>query len=492
MHDHRAFPDLPPGPRGSSIRLLLRWMSDTRGLFEQAHREFGDVFTLRAFGSRPAVCFASPDAAREVLRASSAVLGHANDVTQATLGKHSVLMKNGDVHALARRRLMPALTGEALASYGPTLKEVAEAGVSRLEPGERVPILPWSRRVTLEIMMRCLFGMEGGAHAEGLVEDVLALAEQGQRPASFTLSQIAPPDRLEALTRGRFDADGRRLPDPWWVRPLARHPLVQANRRMQDRMLAHVRGVRAGTLAVPETSMLAMLLRLAERQGAELTDLELATDLITLLVAGHDTTAVSFAWIVLALARHPDSLETLRRELAEHGGLAAADADVLGRLPYLDAVIKESMRLTPIAPALPRTTLAPCTIAGVDLPAGVSVLPLTFAVQRDEALWKDALRFDPSRHLGARVRPEAAFPFGGGYRRCVGAYFATLELKYVLAAFVERVAFEEGPDPVPLEPGRTGILSAPCEGAPVRIRSVAPRGRVLLPAPRQASASAAR
>lgn len=475
MHDHRAHPHLPPGPGGPSALLLHRYMSDSRGLLEEAHAEFGDVFTLRLFGARPMVCFASPDAAREILRETGAKLGGGADVVQATLGADNVLLENGAIHALHRRRMMPALTGEALFAHGETMREAAEEGVDALEIGPRVRMVAWARRVTLAVMQRCLFGMSDGPEYRAIGEDVIALAEQGQKPSSFIVSALAPPELLESITRGRFAGDGTRMSDPWWVKPFLANPLVQANRRLQERILAHVRRVRRGEIEVPETSMLHALLELAKRQGKEPSDLELGNDLITLLVAGHDTTAISFAWLAELLASHPEVVAELRRELADAGGLGSLSAEHLGRLRYLDATIRESMRLTPIASGLPRTSIAPITIAGVEIPADVGVLAMGSAIQRSTAVYADPFRFDPSRMLEERSKPEHFLPFGGGYRRCLGAYFATLELKYVVSAFVERVEFGPATGHPPLRHGKTGIVTGPADEAPIHVRRVRAR-----------------
>lgn len=491
MHNHLAHPELPPGPRGSHLYHLYRWMKNTRGFLEETHREFGDVFTIRTFAARPIVCFSDPAVAREMMRETGKKLGHGNEVVQATLGTDNVLLKNGEPHLHARRRLMPAFTGAPLFALGPTMKEAAEEAIDGLATGPEVRMTSWARRVTLSVMQRSLFGMTDGPGYRAMADDVLQLAEEGQKPLSFMLAQVAPASMLERIIRGRIRPDGTRIPDPVYLRPALGNPLIRANRRMVDRILEHVRGVREGRIEVPENSMLANLLRISEAQGEPLTNLELANDLITLLVAGHDTTAVSFSTLLQTLAHHPEVVTGLRRELAENGGLSAMSAETVGRLPYLDAVVRESMRLTPIAPGMPRTTLEPITLGGLELPAGVTVLALTFTVHRDERVWDDAMRFDPGRMMNDRVKPETWYPFGGGYRRCVGAYLATLELKILLAAFVERVSFEAAAGADPLGYGDTGILTGPRDEGPMRIISVEPRGSVIPTRPAQPSSSLA-
>jgi len=485
MHDHLAHPHLPPGPNRWPLRNLYRWSSDVRRLFEDSRRDFGDVFTLRFYGCRPMVCFASAEATRDILRDDGGKLGNANDSVQAVLGPENVPFRNGPPHLLHRRRLMPALTGEALFAHGATMREVIDEGIDRLAVGDRVAIVPWAGRVSLAVIQRCLFGMRDGAASRALADDVMRLAAEGLKPSAVMASLVFPPDVMLRVTRGVLSTDGKRLADPWWMRPMLSSPLVSGNRRLIDRLLGHVRAAREGTIDLPETSMLAVLLRLAEQQNTELTelteltDVALCDDLITLLLAGHDTTAISFAWLALLLARHPNVTRAIRRELAEAGGQRALTAEQIMELPYLDATVRESMRLTPIAVGVGRTTLAPIRIAGVDLPEGVVVMGMSGTGHFDPSIYADASRFDPAHMLDRRVRPEHWFPFGGGYRRCVGASFAMLELKLLVAAFTDRVSFEAVDDDGELGGGTVGLVSQPLDRGLVRIDSIGPATRIV-------------
>ncbi len=441
----------------------------------EAREAFGDVFTVRMYGSRPTVVFANPDGVRELMRGSNARLGAAMDLVQAFAGSDNLLLQNGEPHALHRRRLMPALMGDALTAHEPTMKSAIEEGIDELPRGQRVPLVPWARSVTLSVIQQCLFGMRDGEEYRALADDVIYAAEQSLQPLPVMAGFVVSPSILRPLSIGRFASDGSRAPDPFLLRGLVRHPVIAANRRVRDRLFAHVRGVREGRIEVEPSSMLAVLLRLAEKQGAELDDRSLVDDLITLLIGGHDTTAVSFAWLVLLLGRHPEVLAELRRELANEGGFASLEPERLGKLRYLDATIRESMRLHPIGAGFGRTTLEPTTVAGIDLPAGVVAFALSEGVHRDESRFPDPLRFDPAHMLDRRLGLDDWFPFGGGYRRCLGAFFATLELKFLLAAFVERVSFEAVHQDGPVGLGTKSMVIAPVDDALVRIHAIRPR-----------------
>jgi cytochrome P450 len=209
--------------------------------------------------------------------------------------------------------------------------------------------------------------------------------------------------------------------------------------------------------------VLAMLIEARDETGQPMSDVELRDELITLLVAGHETTATSLAWVFYRILRHPDVLEKLRAELRQVVGPGPVAPQHVAKLEYLDATIKETQRLNPILPLTGRRLQKPMCIGRRDLPAGAVAAPCIYLTHRRLDLWPDPERFDPERFVGKRPSPYEFFPFGGGVRYCLGAAFATYEMKIVLAQVLSRVALR----PVPghtVRVVRRGITFAPSAG----------------------------
>ena len=229
----------------SSLRQLSEWLGDSRGFYARQRAIHGDTFTIRPFGVVPSVVFAHPQAVREILRVAPGTFGHANDLAQISVGADSVILRNGDPHRQARRRLMPSFLGAPLQTLAPKMLEATDEAIDTLTPGQQVDFLALGRHLTLHIIFRTLFGVGGSGRYDELFQQVLALAEGAQNPLAMMLATVLPAGPLAAVTRGRHDEQGRREPDPLWVRPLLNAPMVRANRQVRDSLLAHVRDVRA-------------------------------------------------------------------------------------------------------------------------------------------------------------------------------------------------------------------------------------------------------
>jgi cytochrome P450 len=214
------------------------------------------------------------------------------------------------------------------------------------------------------------------------------------------------------------------------------------------------------------TDVLSLLLEARDEQGTPMRDEELLDEMFTLLMAGHETTATSLAWVLWHLLRHPHALAKLRDEIARVTGGGDVEAEHFPRLEYLDAVIKESMRLTPVATMVSRRLRDPSRIGGLDLPAGTSVGANIYMAHRRPETWRDPERFDPDRFVGARPSPYTFFPFGGGVRRCLGAAIATYEMKTVLTELVTRVDLRIAPR-YRMRPVLRAVTVAPSRGMPV-------------------------
>jgi cytochrome P450 len=220
----------------------------------------------------------------------------------------------------------------------------------------------------------------------------------------------------------------------------------------------------AGTAG--RTDILSLLLDARDEHGAPMRDEELLDEMFTLLMAGHETTATSLAWIFYHVLPRPDVREKLRAELDGVLGDGPVRAEHVPRLEYLEAVMKESARLTPVATNVIRRLHAPARIGGIDLPAGIKVSASIYGAHHRADLWPDPERFEPDRFLGTRPGPNTFFPFGGGVRRCIGAAFATYELKIVLAEVLSRVDLRIAPG-YRMRPVLRAVTIAPSRGLPV-------------------------
>jgi cytochrome P450 len=307
--------------------------------------------------------------------------------------------------------------------------------------GEAFPIHAETQRITLDVILRAVFGLDEGGTMDTLRTGIVAGA---------TVVTEHPMLMLKALQRdlGRLTA---------WRRVTTLRDQVDAllfaefaRRRAEDRN--------------DRTDVLSLLLAARDEDGQPMSDGELRDEMVTLLLAGHETTATTLAWVLQYVLAHPAVHARLRDELATYGGHDRVPAS--SDLPYLDAAIKETQRLMPIIPMVGRRLHQATTVAGHALPAGVVVAPCIYLTHRRPDLWEEPERFQPERFLGKRPTPYEFFPFGGGTRACLGATFASFEMKIVLARIFTRLELRAVPG-YRARVVRRGIAFAPSEGMPV-------------------------
>jgi len=424
---------LPPGPALSGPAQALAWLARPVPFLLRAHAQLGDVFTIRIPQEAPWVVLAHPDAIREVFTGPPDVLlaGEGNEVLRPILGPRSVLLLDGPEHLRARRLLLPPLHGERMHGYGELMREVAEREVASWPAGTAFRLAPRLQAVTLEIILRAVFGMRAGASKEELraaLDDLLTFMA---RPASFAAIVLLGPRRA-----ARIPAFGRVIGGV-------------------DRLVrAEVAARRAARDLEERGDILSLLLQARDAQGNPLSDDELRDELVTLLVAGHETTATALSWALERGLRTPGVMDRLREELAA------------GDTTYVRAVCHETLRLRPVLPVVLRRLTRPMRIGGHDLAAGVKTAPCISLVHRRADVYPEPHRFLPERFLGVTPGTYTWIPFGGGVRRCLGAAFALFEMQAVLTAVATRASLS------PASPGaertaRRSITFAPAGGAAV-------------------------
>lgn len=425
---------LPTGPRWPVVVQSAGLLRFRHRFVPYLHRKYGDTFTVRMIpGGRPLVLFTRPEHAKEIFAGDPEVFhaGKGNAILGPIMGEHSLLLQDAGEHKRARKLLMPAFNGHALRAYESLVTDLAKAEVARWRDGSDFRSLDRMNALTLEVILRVVFG----------VTDESRLAEL--RPRVNKTVDVNP-----AILLGWGYPKLQRF-GPW-------KRTVQNQHELDRLMYAEIRERRHAPDLAERTDVLSRLILVGDEQGDVLTDQELRDQLVTLLLAGHETTATALAWALYEVGRDPEQ----RRRARE-----AADS---GDDAWLEAVLKESMRLHPVIPMVVRTLMKPATIGGIDLPAGTTIGPSILIAHSREDNHPDPEVFRPERFLDHNPPTNTWIPFGGGVRRCIGAGFSLMEGVAVLReVFTAHDVTSTGAD----EPKVRNITSVPRAGARIRVQS---------------------
>ena len=380
------------------MQTLAYWARPLPNLL-RLRRRYGPRFTVRLLVNVPVVMICDPDEIREVFTAPPDVLhpGQGAAVLEPIVGRNSVILLDENAHLEQRKLMLPAFHGDAIARMGQLMAEVAEQEVSRWPDGE-LALHERLQRLTLEIILRAVFGLDEGPRLDALRSGLSGLLDVGSNPVSM----------LGALQR-EFGGHG-----PW-----ARFT------RLREQTDADLHALIAERRAAGESrdDVLSLLLAARHEDGSPMRDDELRDELMTLLVAGHETTASALAWAFERLVRLPEVLGRVERAARE-------DDDA-----YLTATVQETLRRRPVLPnAAPRRIMQELEVGGWRYPTEACLAPCAYLVQHDPAIYPEPFAFRPERFLERPPGTYTWIPFGGGRRRCLGASFAMLEMKTVLRA----------------------------------------------------------
>ncbi len=429
----------------------VAWVGRPIPFMNWCHKHWGDVIRLK-LQPMDVVLVSDPDTIRRVFTgdADEFRAGEVNVILEPLVGSHSVLLLDGAEHMRHRKLLLPAFHGERMRLYAQTMQEITERTVGEWGDGETIALHPHMQSITLEVILRTVFGVDEGA---GLVE----LRDQLRRVLGVVDSPASSFLLVPAF---------RRKLGPWapWDRFVAE--LERANALIY-REIARRRASSASS--AERSDMLSMLLEARDEAGAPLSDVELRDELVTALVAGHETTATALSWAFERILATPEVYARVREELSAVLGGGPLLAEHLGRLEYLDATIKEVLRLRPVIPMVGRKLHAPLRIGEWEIPPGFAVAPSIYLTHRRPDVYPDPEAFRPERFLGKRPDPYSWLPFGGGVRRCLGMAFALYEMKVVMATVLARVSLELA-QPAPIRTVRRAITFSPEGGTRVRTR----------------------
>jgi cytochrome P450 family 135 len=415
---------LPPGPKLPSLIQTIMFLTQRDFTAPRWQRKYGDVFSIHIAPAGHGVVLTKPEHIREVFAgpADTFHAGEGNAILGPIMGEHSVLLLDEDAHKAARKKVMSAFHGETMRAWGDVMEELAAESVASWPAGVPFAVHPQMNNISLEVILRIVFG----------VTDEQRMAQM--RPLLQRLVRIGPTIFIGWMYPG-LERVG-----PW-------RRFAQLKERVDALLYAEIAERRSVADLADRKDVLSKLLVADPTQ----TDAELRDHLITLLLAGHETTASTLAWTLHDLSRRPELLARVQR--------AADENDEA----YLEATIKEAMRLRPVIANVARRLNKPVHVAGYDLPAGVVVFPSIQLVQMREDVFAGAEEFRPERFLGGNPPPATWIPFGGGLRRCLGASLAMVEAQAVLKAVLQRVDIAPGGPP---ERSKTrNITTVPARGA---------------------------
>ncbi|HLH14680.1 MAG TPA: cytochrome P450 [Solirubrobacteraceae bacterium] len=401
----RASAALPPGPRLPALAQTLAWALAPTWLMDRCARTLGEIFTLTFWPSgRRMVFLSDPHAVKTLFTTAPDIAPSATGSSPLApvVGPSSVLVLTGAEHMRQRKLLLPPFHGERMREYEHVIAQATARDIAQWPLGVPLAMQPRTRAITLEVILRAVFGVE---------------AERMQ-PLKAAIGDLFGPGQLLVVLRAALRGPSRERP---------KGAVGRALDRLDALTYAEIARRRADPDLAGRADILSLLLLARDADGAAMTDRELRDELVTLLLAGHETTATSVAWALERLVRHPRKLARLTAEL---------DA---GEDEYLTAVVHETLRVRPVVPVVARMLTRELELAGHLLPAGTRVMPSIYLVNRNPRIYQRPHAFEPERFLAGAPDTFSWIPFGGGIRRCIGASFALLEMKVMLRTMLREL-----------------------------------------------------
>ncbi len=446
-------PKLPPTTKTPQILIMIRALLDQFGTLEKYHQQLGEIFyTPKSSIFPPYVIFSNPKAIEKVFTADPNLFEVGQESSapiRVLLGDNSLVLLNGMQHQRRRKLLMPPFHGERMKSYGQTMVDVTKEVIAQWQVGQTICIRDYTQEISLRVILRTIFGLDTGERYDRLKDILVDWLNIFNSPLnSFFLFFRALQKDLGGLT-------------PWGK-------FLQQQQAIREILQQECARRRNNPDAMGE-DILSLLLAARDEEGQPMRDEEIQDELMTMLFAGHETTASSLAWSFYWLHRLPEvgqKLQTELKSLPEN-----AEFTTIAKLPYLSAVVSETLRLNPVVVFVSRQLKQPFELMGYQLEAGTSLFPCIYLTHQREDIYPEPKKFKPERFLEKQLSPYEFIPFGGGNRRCLGYAFALFEMKLVLTTILSQVELELL-DNRPIKSTRRGFTFTPNGGVKMKVKAI--------------------
>ncbi|MEG4966509.1 cytochrome P450 [Microcoleus sp. B6-A1] len=448
---NHATDKLLDGPKDARFVQTVRGILNPLYYLDSNSQRYGDLFTSEFSNFPPQVIVSNPQAIQEIFTSDSKLFESStgNQITLPLVGSNSLLLLDGDRHLLQRKLLMPPFHGERMKAYGQIIRDTTEKVINNWTPGNSVIAQSTMQEISLEVILHTIFGLSEGERYQQIQQLMINMFSLFSNPLSATFLFIKSLQKdLGAWS-------------PWGG-------FLRQRQRLDELLYQEIRERKTQSEPLGE-DILSLLISARDEAGQPMSDVELRDELMTILFAGHETTATALAWALYWIHYIPEVREKLLQELNSID-VENCEPTEISKLPYLNAVCCETLRIYPILFfAFPRLLQAPMQLMGYNIPKGMILSTCIYLVHHRPDIYPEPKRFKPERFLERQFSPYEYLPFGGGNRRCIGAGFAMFEMKLVLAKVLSRYSLELAENR-PVLPVRRGLTMAPAGGVHLTVK----------------------
>ncbi len=445
---------IPNGPKTPRWLQKIQWTMDSLSFMDAAVQRYGDIFNAPVIGNTATVLLVSnPQALQQIFSSDTKqFITPSNQLLQPLVGNHSMFVLEGDRHRRERKLVMPPFHGDRMRAYGQLIVDLTEKAFAQLVPKQSFTARTVMQDISMEVILKVVFGLSEGEQFRQLKQRMTALTDAFKSP--FLAGLLFFPSLQKDL--GTWS--------PWGY-------VCHLQRQIDELLYAEIR-TRREQHDPSRSDILSLLLSARDEAGEAMTDVELRDELMTLLLAGHETTATAIAWALYWVHKFPNIREQILQELETLGD--NPEPLNIARLPYLTAVCNETLRIYPVAVlTVPRAVKEPVELMGYPLEPGTRLYGCIYLTHHREDIYPNSQQFKPERFLERQFSPYEFLPFGGGIRRCIGEALALFEMKLVLATILQRYELALA-DQRPERPKRRGVTFAPERGVKMVMRSTLP------------------